>query len=138
MTCLDYILFLTGYDPKFIEPAFSDHCQPVKYTLDIKKGEDLSIKVIKSKCACIELPELDIRILPGLNSQDLICDVFGLLNRIETAIKIGHHMESWKKNEVLEKIEQLKDGRRTATLVLIDPTGLSLIMGGAEKEILNT
>jgi zinc finger protein len=135
---MDYTAFLTGYDPRFIEPAIADSCKPVIYTLNIERESDLLVKVIKSKRASVEIPELDIRILPGLNSKDLMCDVFGLLSRIEGAIKIGHKIEIEKRDELLDKITQLKEGRRRATIVLTDPSGLSLIMGNAAKEILNT
>jgi zinc finger protein len=135
---MDYVTFLTRYDPKYIEPAISESFQPVMFTLSIEDEEDLDTKVIKSKSASIEIPEFDIRILPGLNSRDLICDVSGLLTRIEGAIKIGQGIEPDKRLELIEKIAQLKEGRRRATLVLTDPMGLSLIMGSAAKEILNT
>src|SRR3990170_1169970 len=131
---MDYLLFLTGYDPRYIEPALADSCQPVTYTLNIDREEDLLTKVIKSKNASVEIPEFDIRILPGLNSKDLICDVFSLLSRIEEAIRIGRgNFENPKKEELLEKISELKDGRLRATLVITDPSGLSLIMGDASK-----
>jgi zinc finger protein len=135
---MDYKEFLTDYDPRYIEPALSDSCKPVMFTLKIVGESDLVTRVIKSKSACIEIPELDIRILPGLNSKDLICDVSGLLSRIEGAIEMGLSMGAEKSDELLEKIAQLKDGRRRATLVLTDPSGLSLILGGAAKEIINT
>jgi zinc finger protein len=135
---MDYTGVLTGYDPQYIEPALADSCNPVMFTLKIVGESDLVTRVIKSKNACIEIPELDIRILPGLNSKDLICDVFGLLSRIEGAIEMGLSMGAEKSDELLEKIAQLKDGSRRATLVLTDPSGLSLILGGAAKEIINT
>jgi zinc finger protein len=135
---LNFIGFLTGYDSKFIEPALPDTLHPVTFTLSIEKETDLTTKVIKSKTACVEIPELDIRILPGMNSKDLICDVFGLLSRIQGAIELGQGIEHPKKSELLEKIGRLKEGRFNATLVLTDPSGLSIIMGDAVKEIINT
>jgi zinc finger protein len=138
MISLNYINYLTGFDSKYMEPALVQSCQPVIYTLSIGAESDLLTKVIKSKNACVEIPELDIRILPGMNSKDLICDVFGLLSGIESSIKMGQNIELSKRDELLDRISQIKFGKGKATLVLTDPSGLSLIMGSAEKEILNT
>lgn len=135
---MDYIFFLTGYDQRYIEAALPDACQPVRYMLTITEEVDLLTKVVKSKTASVEIPELEIRILPGSNSKNLICDVFGLLSRIEDAIKMGRGIENTKTKELLEKLGQIKNGRLTATLVLTDPSGLSLINGAAIKEPLNT
>jgi len=135
---MNYTNILTGYDSKYLDSTVGESCQPVMFTLDINSSSDLSTKVIKSKTASVELPELDIRILPGLNSKDLVCDVFGLLCGIENAIKMGLSVETSNEEEVLKKIIELKDGTLRTTLVLIDPAGLSLIMGKAERELLNT
>jgi|GEM_PF-5147721 len=135
---LDKISFLTGFDPEYMSSALEDSSHPVTYTLNIKGEADLQTRVIKSKHASVEIPELDIRILPGDNSEDIICDVFGLLSRIETAIHIGPGVEEDKKIELLENITCLKEGRCLATLVLTDPSGLSVIMGEANKEFINT
>jgi zinc finger protein len=131
-------LFLTNYDTQYIEPAISGPAQPVRYILNIEGEADLVTKIIKSKCACVEIPELDIRILPGSNSQDLICDVFGLISRIEEAIKIIQNVEKTENVDLLNSIAQIKGGKKKATLIIVDPSGLSLIMGKASKEILNT
>jgi ZPR1 zinc finger protein len=135
---MDFVLLLTDYDPKYIEPALVDPWAPVRYTLAIDGETDLLTKVIKSKNASVEIPEFDLRILPGLNSKGLICDVVGLLSRIEDAIKATWGVDDIKKEELLEKIGLLIEGKAKATLVLIDPSGLSLIMGNAAKEMLNT
>ena len=138
MKKLDKISFLTGFDPEYISSALDDSAHPVTYTLNIKGASDLQTRVIKSKHASVEIPEFDIRILPGDNSEDIICDVFGLLCRIETAIQIGPSVEADKKTELLENMLCLKEGRCLATLVLTDPSGLSVIMGEADKEVINT
>lgn len=138
MTNLDKISLVTGFDPQYMSSALDDSAHPVTYTLNIKGASDLQTRVIKSKHASVEIPELDIRILPGVNSEDIICDVFGLLSRIETAIQLGPSVEAGKKTELLENITCLKEGRCLATLVLTDPSGLSVIMGEADKEVLNT
>ncbi len=135
---MDKISFLTGFDPQYMSSALEDSAHPVTYTLSIKAESDLQTRVIKSKHASVEIPELDIRILPGVNSEDIICDVFGLLSQIETAIRFGPSVEADKKTELLENITCLKEGRCLATLVLTDPSGLSVIMGEADKEVLNT
>ncbi|RMF91161.1 MAG: hypothetical protein D6733_01930 [Methanobacteriota archaeon] len=135
---MDFLLFLNDFDRRYMEPALPDPCGPVRYTLPIREEADLLTKVIKSKNASVEIPEFDLRILPGSNSRGLVCDVHGLLSRIEDAIRMGRSLEDVKKEGLLEKVERLKEGRAQATLVIIDPSGLSLVTGNAVKELLNT
>lgn len=134
---MDGVFYLTGFDPQLLEPAFKDLCLPVVFTLKIQGEEDMAIRLVKSKKACIEIPELDMRILPGKHSKDIICDVYGLLTSIEGSLGCDS-AERGSENELIQKLEQIKKGELNATLLLTDPSGLSFIMGDASKEILNT
>ncbi len=129
--------FLSDYLPEYNEYAVVHDALPVRITFNIEGKTELLKKVVVSKNACIEIPELEVRILPGSKSEDLYCDVYELLSRIETAVK-ADTIEEVKKEEVLLKMALLKNGRFRATLVLIDPRGLSFIMGAAQRECINT
>jgi len=135
---MDVDFSLTGYDKSLIEPALGGACPPVMYTLPIRGEQDLATKLVKSRSAFIELPELDIKLMPGKGSRDMVCDVYGLLSRLEGVIKMESRIEARRKAEILARIGAIKEGRDRVTLVLIDPTGLSMIMGDAQKELLNT
>ncbi len=132
-----YPSLLQEYDPRFIELALSELSSPVRYILNVGKT-NLSTKLIKSKKASIEIPELEIRILPGIGSKDVICDVYRLLSWIEDSIRMGRIVGSVGRPELLEKMALLKNGEIGATLIIIDPSGKSWVFGEAEKEPINT
>jgi zinc finger protein len=105
--------------------------EPVNYTLEIKK-EKLNTRVVKSQSATLSIPELGLKVEPGPKSQGYVSNVEGVLNRFESAIATAIEWaeeEQIKENAliILEKIENLKHGDETATLVVEDPFGHSFI-----------
>ncbi|MDI6655688.1 MAG: ZPR1 zinc finger domain-containing protein, partial [Candidatus Hydrothermarchaeota archaeon] len=57
--------------------------EPTRYALKVESEEDMLIRVVRSGSAKIEIPELGIKITPGLNSEGYVSNVEGVLARIE-------------------------------------------------------
>jgi zinc finger protein len=111
--------------------------EPVRYTLEIKKNK-LNVRVVKSQSATLSIPELGLKVEPGPKSQGYVSNVEGVLNRFESAVAtaIGWaEEEQIKENalKILEKIENVKTGEETATLVVEDPFGHSIISDADAK-----
>jgi len=106
--------------------------EPVKYTLEINKN-NINARIVKSQTATLSIPELGLKVEPGPKSQGYVSNIEGVLSRFESAVATA--ME-WAEEEqikgnalrILEKIENLKYGNVTATLVIEDPFGHSIII----------
>jgi zinc finger protein len=106
--------------------------EPVKYTLEINK-DNINARVVKSQTATLSIPELGLKVEPGPKSQGYVSNVEGVLNRFESAIATAIEWaeeEQIKNNayKIVEKIENVKAGEETATLVVEDPFGHSIII----------
>jgi zinc finger protein len=119
-----------GY--KHADTICIDQKEPVKYTLTIGK-ENMNTRVVKSQSTTITIPEIGLKVEPGPQSQGYVSNVEGVLDRFKKAVKTAL---SWaeddnvKKNavEILEYIEDVKNGPKKVTLVVEDPFGHSIIM----------
>ena len=105
---------------------------PAKYVLDINKNS-LSVRVVRSQSATVEIPEVGVKVEPGPKSEGYVTNVEGILTRFESAVKKALNLfeddESQKNAKIaLEKIEELKKGNDTATLIILDPFGQSNIV----------
>lgn len=105
---------------------------PVRYSLIIKK-DNLNTRVVKSQSATLRIPELGLKVEPGPKSQGYVSNVEGVLGRFESAIATAIEWAEDKttvKNalKILESIENLKSGEFTATLIIEDPFGHSIII----------
>jgi zinc finger protein len=106
--------------------------EPVRYALEIKKN-NLNARIVKSQSATLSIPELGLKVEPGPKSQGYVSNVEGVLNRFESAVATAI---KWAEDDeikgnalgILEKIENLKTGDETATLVIEDPFGHSIIV----------
>ncbi len=103
--------------------------EPARYTLKVESEEDMLVRVVRSGSARIEIPELGIKITPGLNSEGYISNVEGVLARIEDVLAM---IKSWeggeKSEELLTRIKKIKAGKEAVHLIIEDPTGNSIII----------
>jgi zinc finger protein len=118
---------------------FEEH-PPSRYTLIIT-GKELLSRVVKSSTCIIEVPELGVRVDPGPQSEGIVTNVEGILQRIRNAVKTGIRWgdSSQKKEgkEILKKIQKILDSEASATLILEDPRGFSCIISrNAQKKVL--
>jgi zinc finger protein len=124
-----------GY--KFVDTQLLKHNDPARYSVAIEAEEDLSIRVVRSMSASIEIPELGVRIDPGPVCQGFVSNVEGVLDRIVTVVNMalrgGTDEEKENAAALLEKIAQVKAGTFPVTLILEDPDGNSGII--ADKTV---
>jgi len=124
-----------GY--KFVDTQMIKHGDPVRYVYRTATQEDLAIRVIRSTSASIEIPELGVRIDPGPTCQGFVSNIEGVLDRIVqavgSAIVDGDVQERENARLLLEKIDQVKCGELTVTIILEDPNGNSAIVSDSAE-----
>jgi len=119
-----------GY--KFVDTQLLKHGEPARYTLPVASEDDLSVRVIRSMSASLEIPELGVRIDPGPVCQGFVSNVEGVLDRIEEVVKgafrWGTEVEKENAVQLLADIARVKAGLYPITLILEDPSGNSSIV----------
>jgi len=110
---------------------------PMKYTLDIEKEDDMKIRVIRSSKGTVKIPHM-ITLEAGENANGFISNVEGVLNRFKKIIEHVRDNEDDKalqkkaKNQ-LKKLQKVMWGQDTLKLIIEDPSGNSAII--SEKAI---
>ncbi len=111
---------------------------PLRYEFQIKSEEDLKVRVVKSSTGTIKLPELGVTVEPGAASEGYVSNVEGVLNRVETAIKLAiKKVDATKRRRgqaKLKKLDEVRAGKREARLILMDPFGHSTIVNRRAKK----
>ncbi len=119
-----------GY--KHSDTLIVEESNPVEYTLKISGEQDMSVRVIRSSRATVEIPELGVKISPGSHSEGYITNVEGVLERIKDAVETGvrgsDKSARRKAEELYDKVSLLKEGKGVATLHILDPSGNSAIV----------
>lgn len=105
---------------------------PAKYVLEINRNT-LSVRVVRSQSATVIIPEAGVKVEPGPKSEGYVTNVEGVLTRFESAVKkaltLFDDAESQKNaKNTLNKIQDLKEGNGTASLIILDPFGQSNIV----------
>lgn len=125
-----------GY--KFVDTQLLKHGDPARYTVTVESVDDLSIRVVRSMSASLEIPELGVRIDPGPVCQGFVSNVEGVLDRIETvvqgALRWGNDVERENAAALLADIIRVKAGTFPVTLILEDPSGNSGIIAEKAKK----
>ncbi|MBE6489747.1 MAG: ZPR1 zinc finger domain-containing protein [Methanobrevibacter sp.] len=110
---------------------------PAKYVIEINKS-NLTVRVVRSQSATVSIPEVGIKVEPGPKSEGYVTNVEGMLNRFEDAVKkalnLFDNAESQENaKNTLKKIQDLKEGNGTATLIILDPFGQSNIVSDSAQ-----
>ena len=101
----------------------------VKYTLNISDDKDMLIRVVRSGNSTIEIPEIGVKITPGTGSEGYITNIEGIIKRIEDILlTLSNGEDKDKVKLLLDKIEKIKKGEKTAKLIIEDPSGNSVII----------
>jgi len=106
--------------------------EPVHYSMQISKV-NINARVVKSQTATLSIPELGLKVEPGPKSQGYVSNVEGVLNRFESAVETAIEWAEEpdvKENalKIIEKIDAIKSGEGSATLIIEDPFGHSVIL----------
>ena len=91
------------------------------------------MRVVRSQSATVEIPELGVKVEPGPKSEGYVTNIEGVLTRFEDAVKKALNLfEDAQSQEnakiTLERIQELKKGNGTATLIILDPFGQSNVV----------
>ena len=111
--------------------ALEQH-EPAKYIIEINKNT-LTVRVVRSQSATVSIPELGVKVEPGPKSEGYVTNVEGILNRFEEAVKKALMLFDDEPSQIngkntLNRIQELKKGNGTATLIILDPFGQSKIV----------
>ena len=103
----------------------------------------MSIRVVRSSSCTVRIVELGLEVEPGDNATGYISNIEGVLNRFSDAIGIvmrgairdgEEGIEQVKSCEqLLERIDRIKNGKESAELLLLDPNGHSQILHKSAK-----
>jgi zinc finger protein len=126
-----------GY--RFVDTQLLKQADPARYKIAVETVDDLSVRVVRSMSAAIEIPELGVRIDPGPSCQGFVSNVEGVIDRIEQVVKgaltWGTDVEKENAAALLADIARVKAGTYPLTLILEDPCGNSgIISDKAVKE----
>ncbi|MBE0517363.1 MAG: ZPR1 zinc finger domain-containing protein [Methanophagales archaeon] len=105
--------------------------------LVISSVEDLNALVVRSTSGTIEIPELGVRIEPK-RGEAFISTVEGVLRRVENVVKMLSRDSARKKRatDLLKRIDEIKSGEASMTLIIDDPMGNSAIISDKVKTCL--
>ncbi len=110
---------------------------PKLYTVKVEDEKDLFTRVVRSKSGTIELEEIGVKIEPGPAAEGFVTNVEGVLERVRETLLMARHFreqegdeEAVKKtDEILEYIEEVREGKKPLTVKIADPLGNSALVG---------
>lgn len=119
---------------------------PSRYRCTVKGEDTLDIRVIRSHTGTVLIPEIGVRIDPGVAADGFITNVEGILERVEGIIDQvlrgsyeGLERPDEDRRELLSRVSKclaIKDrigaarsGTSPLTILIEDPTGNSAIVG---------
>ncbi|WP_456367385.1 ZPR1 zinc finger domain-containing protein [Thermococcus sp.] len=119
---------------------------PKLYTVRVENEKDLFTRVVRSKSGTIELEEIGVKIEPGPAAEGFITNIEGVLERVRETLLMAREFrkqegdeEAVKKaDEILEYIEEVKEGKKPLTVKIADPLGNSALIGEKVKSRLLT
>ena len=115
---------------------------PVRYKMRATTG-DLDARVVRSSAATIRIPELGLRVEPGLRAEAFVTNPEGVLHRLEPMVSMvarsAETAAAKRKGErTLAALKGMIAGTKSFTIVLEDPTGNSAILHErAQKTLLS-
>jgi zinc finger protein len=130
---LSTTIFCEKCNYKYSDILITGQKEPMELKLEIEKPEDLKTRIIRSSTATIELPELGIKIEPGIASDAFVSNIEGVLLRsnavIQQALKFTDDIDKKNKaEELLNQIKNIQTGLEPLTIIIKDPMGNSAIV----------
>jgi zinc finger protein len=96
---------------------------PNEDKIEIRRKEDLEIKIVRGSGATVLIPELGLELYPGPLAESFITNVEGLLNRFLHLMPLFDDQKKVK--EIEEKIGAAIQGKLSFTISISDPSGIS-------------
>lgn len=137
---ITYIFSMTcegcGYRKSDVESAGEK--PPVKYEFEITGDKDLSVRVVKSGDATVNIPRI-MTIEPGSESEGYVTNVEGLLTRVKWALESAMNAEEdedaqQKLRNMIKKVNNVMAGHEPLKIIIEDPTGNSAIISEKAKK----
>ena len=129
----------------------SDGEKPGFCSLFVDGGNKTVARVVRSSSCTIRIPELDLEVSPGASSSGYVSNIEGVINRfanaIETVIRGDEGEIRDAAENILERLNMVREGREKVTIEFLDPKGRSQIihleaktrhLRDDEKEVLET
>ena len=120
------LLRCTKCDWRRSDVASLEYHEPRCYKIRVEKPQDLQTRVVRSRTATIEIPELGVKIRPGPIAEAFISNIEGILERIEDKAEIIN--EQFKSETFFKKLDDAKRGEFAFTLIIKDHSGNSAII----------
>ncbi|MEA3190592.1 MAG: zinc finger protein [Thermoplasmata archaeon] len=121
--------------------VLTEHREPTRYIYDVRRAEDMSVRVVRSGSGTIRIPELGISIEPGVASEAFVSNIEGILVRVERVLdQLGRDAEEESMRTRVMDLQDTLGALRVGTgppvtVILEDPFGNSAILGeGARHE----
>ena len=112
--------------------------EPARWEIQVEEPEDLTVRVVRSASAKLEIPELGVEIDPGPACEGFVSNVEGVLDRIDNVVA---GVLTWAEGEerenalaLRERIGWAREGRLPVTLSIADPSGNSAIVSEKAKK----
>jgi len=107
--------------------------EPMRHSMKVCTADHMCTRVIRSTSGTVHIPEWGIDVEPGPASEAYISNVEGVLDRIETVVRMAR---KWaEKDEEVERADVLlgemdaaREGKASFTLIIEDPLGNSAIV----------
>lgn len=104
---------------------------PALHKKAVSKEAHLSLRLVKSKNATVEIPEIGLTIEPGPDSEAFITNIEGMLDRIIDTVagfKINHPEKKSEIDKTLADLQKMKKAKKKFTLIIRDKSGQSAIL----------
>jgi len=129
---IESLVYCTACGFRHSDVMHTEEKEPARYEFEIRSADDMTVRVVRSSTGVIEIPTLGVSIYPGPCSQGFVSNIEGVLNRVSDAIMTAMRDagEEGRRTgeEKLRMIEEIKEGRRRATIIVWDERGLSAII----------
>jgi zinc finger protein len=125
-----------GY--RYVDTQVLTESEPSCWEIAVTSLEDLSVRIVRSMAGTIRIPELGVRIDPGVACEGFVSNVEGILCRIEQIIDMVIRSENHEQREAAlslkKKITGVREGVMPITLIIEDPSGNSAIIADKAKK----
>lgn len=110
---------------------------PKLYTVKVENEKDLFTRVVRSKSGTIELDEIGVKIEPGPAAEGFVSNVEGVIERVRETLLMARDFrkqegdeEAVKRvDEILQYLEDVREGKKPLTVKIMDPLGNSALIG---------
>lgn len=113
---------------------------PARHTLRFRLPEDAGVRVVRSHSGTYRVPELGFVAEPAEASEAFVSNVEGVLDRVgdvlvRARLMFEEEAQQARAEELLARLQRIRDGEEGATLVLEDPYGNSQILSDRAERV---